>query len=1381
MRLDWDAYIRDTEFMATIRRIEQRVNDLARNVNNRGRDMEDVFGRLAKVAGGFLSLNAAEGFIQKLIQVRSEFQQLEISFTTMLGSKEKADQLTKDLITFAATTPFGMKEAANAAKQLLAYGSSASTVTNELRMLGDVAAGTSQPIGELVYLYGTLRTQGRAYAVDIRQFAGRGIPIYQELAKVLGVNKNQVNDLVSAGKVGFAQVEQAFKNMTAAGSMFGGLMDAQSKTLQGNLERLGDSIDVMFNELGKKSEGTINQVISGITVLVENYETVIDTITALIAVYGAYRTALILTAALQQLSAARAVGMTAAEMLHYGAIVLKTKAMTVLNAVMLANPAIVMTAGIVALSSAIYALSQVTDATSAAQEKLIKAQEAGINKSDQEKRSVQQLVDVIKDHTASAEQKKAAYDKLQAQTKGILASFSQEEIAIGKAKSALDAYIVSIGRAASARKAFDEFNALAEQLDVINRKGIDGIGIWERTGRALQNAFGANGGDAAKSFWGFGDKRGDDVIVGQQKENIRQQMNALQKEFDGEFKSFITGVQETVNDAPPVDLLASPLSNFDTILKSAQSKADLDSLKKALTEKMEALAPGNKEIAKYKSKLEQLAKVEKQYSIGGNESAANKEFQAAERYISILSDISKAKDGYLATQLSRDKQEIQSVKDKYKTLIDEIDKYNRNPKNTTKISKEKADELLKVRDREIDDTTYRQQTEKKLKVYQEDYANFLQYEELKKDHGLKIADEQLGRYKSTIERISGEYAALLAKQNMVGLTRVEADRFEKLGDMLTSHTKKVNDDNVRLLSDAIEASKNLNDRLFDVEKDYLDKVNNLRKNAKGKDTTDQEKVLFNQMTEKYANEIESSAEFNKAMKNIDDAVGSMIGGAYRHGKQVIFSLIDGIKGATDSQKAELRKTFGKFFDDGAKNADFGNLQNIAQATQGFADLSKSVANFAFGLSESMEILNGMVSSAGQLATAFAGLTDNKKKADMLSSLGPYFAAFGAVVSLLSGITKAAKDSVQKDSKNLRDQLDYQNDRQLKSTEAITKMLERQLELMDKIYGAERLEKYGQTLKTIESNYADLNRQLEGRYMLTGDKNKDAILTRLNNGETRKQIIKSADNPRDYAYALDVLENLEKFAKISSITELSKDINKAKEELAKLQYQANLGNVDDYTQKLIDQLQNQIDLYTETVNKLKEETTGNSFKTILGNLSDLFFNSGLDSADAWSKGFDSVMKNYAIQKFSRDYLEKAAQDWYDLFDNLAEGGISDSERKSLKDAWDKIQKDGQKRVDELGSIIGNDNASGLNSSIKRDLTESTASELTGLYRSTFDLQKRMFEDGAKRTNLLIQGLEISRSKMAALNAIQFNTSETVKRLDSAVSELQSMNKNLGMRF
>ena len=40
-------------------------------------------------------------------------------------------------------------------------------------------------------------------------------PSNEELAKVLGVTKDEVSGLVKEGKVGFKEVEQAFKNMTS--------------------------------------------------------------------------------------------------------------------------------------------------------------------------------------------------------------------------------------------------------------------------------------------------------------------------------------------------------------------------------------------------------------------------------------------------------------------------------------------------------------------------------------------------------------------------------------------------------------------------------------------------------------------------------------------------------------------------------------------------------------------------------------------------------------------------------------------------------------------------------------------------------------------------------------------------------------------------------------------------------------------------------------------------------------------------------------------------------------------------------------------------------------------------------------------------------------
>lgn len=232
--------------------------------------------------------------LQSIVQTRGQFQQLEIAFTTMLKSGTQAKGLMDRLIDTAAKTPFDLSGIASSAKQMLAYGSTVDNVVDELVMLGNVASGVGAPLQDIAYLYGTLRTQGRAFTVDIRQFAGRGIPIYEELAKVLGVTKDEVSSLVTEGKVGFAEVEKAFQNMTGKAGTYYNLMQEQSKSLTGMLSNLGDAWDSALNKLGKENQDTFATAIQGATSVVENLDDVLRILKAVTIAYGSYKAAIVL-------------------------------------------------------------------------------------------------------------------------------------------------------------------------------------------------------------------------------------------------------------------------------------------------------------------------------------------------------------------------------------------------------------------------------------------------------------------------------------------------------------------------------------------------------------------------------------------------------------------------------------------------------------------------------------------------------------------------------------------------------------------------------------------------------------------------------------------------------------------------------------------------------------------------------------------------------------------------------------------------------------------------------------------------------------------------------------------------------------------------------
>lgn len=269
-----------------------------------GEGATSLFNRLGGDAKQLaMSLVGGLGFEQlaeHIFNVRSQFQQLEISFTTMLGSEQKAGALMNQLVQTAAKTPFDMSSITNGAKQLLAYGTAANEVNDILVHLGDISAGLNVPLGDLVYLYGTTMSQGRMYTMDLRQFMGRGIPMAEELGKIMGKTTQEVQQAVTDGKVGADLVKKAIINMTEEGGKFGGLMEKQSTTLQGKWSNIGDSVDQMFNELGKKSQGIFGTGLDLISSLVDNWETVVKVIGSAAVAVGTYKAGLMAAASIQK-------------------------------------------------------------------------------------------------------------------------------------------------------------------------------------------------------------------------------------------------------------------------------------------------------------------------------------------------------------------------------------------------------------------------------------------------------------------------------------------------------------------------------------------------------------------------------------------------------------------------------------------------------------------------------------------------------------------------------------------------------------------------------------------------------------------------------------------------------------------------------------------------------------------------------------------------------------------------------------------------------------------------------------------------------------------------------------------------------------------------
>ena len=354
--LHFDITGDNSNFLRKLREVETGVTNTSKEIEKNGLGIEDMFNKMTKAAAAFGAGFTAKELIQNIIQVRGEFQQLEVAFTTMLGSSEKANVLMAQLTETAAKTPLGLQGVANGARQLLAYGTSAEDVNETLIRLGNIAAGLSQPLGDLVYLYGTTMTQGRLYTQDLNQFTGRGIPMIKELAKEFGVAESEIKGMVEAGMIGFPEVQKVIQNLTNEGGMFFNLMQEQSKTITGQISNIGDSFSMMLNDIGKANEGIINDALSSVSYLIENYEKVGKILIELVGTYGAYRTALITISAIENLryqaTLAHMAGLTKMQAII---TVLKTKT-DALNVAMAKNPYVAVAAAVAALGLGIYKL-----------------------------------------------------------------------------------------------------------------------------------------------------------------------------------------------------------------------------------------------------------------------------------------------------------------------------------------------------------------------------------------------------------------------------------------------------------------------------------------------------------------------------------------------------------------------------------------------------------------------------------------------------------------------------------------------------------------------------------------------------------------------------------------------------------------------------------------------------------------------------------------------------------------------------------------------------------------------------------------------------------------------------------------------------------------
>ena len=1251
-----------------------------------GNNIDATFNRIGKTIVGVFAASKLKEFAAQVVNVRGEMQKLEIAFDTMIGNKKEADALMSQLIKTAATTPFGMSDIANAAKQLLAYGVETEKINDTLIRLGDIAAGLSIPIGDLAYLYGTTMVQGRMYTQDLNQFLGRGIPIAEELADILGVTESKVRDLVTEGKVGFPEVEQAIINLTNEGSKFGGLMNTMSKGIVGQISNIEDNIEQMFDKIGKSTEGIIYTSLDIVSSLVENWETVGKILLTVIATYGTYKAAVLAVAAAHKISAIW--GNVSAFLSLTKSIKGAKDAMLLFNMAVKANPLGLVLSVVAAAATAFSMFRTKTDEAAEAQAELKKNIEDEIKELDAVYKSINKA-------KQGSEERKKAIDQFNSDYGQYLSNLLSEKSTIEDISNAYYEAKKSLVEFQIAKSKDNFLKEPIEDLATATRKFYSQLGDWTKEldtpeQQARFTAYVDQILEDVKNGGYFSIEKIYDAFRAAQAKNNYTNIAAWKDAFRAGNETFGESNIDIIDrvggwDVNDVDFLGKSIQRLQGVLTNAES--DFEKFSSTYTDIVSPKTSGD-ETTKFKSFSEQVGEARLLVSSLTGELNALRAGQGEgiPDFAQAIEDKEKQlKDAQnkLNTLLGIDPKQINSDRDKAAKAFSEYEKI------ILAANEQLASEEIQLQRNKIEDKIAliefdRQQTIAAIEktraealkawtdsgkdagsfdgsIFQDlidaanlqaafDTDNAISEQTKKEQEELDALLQQFRTYEQQRADIVAEYNDKITQLREAGENEAAKVAEKRRDETLTALAQSMMEESdlwVRLFEDASKKTvSQIEDIISETESllDYL-KGNTVEIPVKIGKYEKEEPILPKEQLDKLKGAPDIIKDIQDAIKRLKGEIGS---------KSPFKQFANDINDAIDQIKAGGKDNIG------AGIMNIGNAVNtIAPHVKQFGDdLSNIFGDSSIG--ENIGILTDTLTGVG---TAAAGVGQ--------IMTGDILGGITSVVSGISSIFSMARQAAERHKEALRAVMNAQIAQQ---REYNLLLLEQNL-LYEKgttIFGSDEYEKAMNAIEVYKQALADLNEAMSGTAaQKQAQRNKYNFLSFFG--------IKDAQSTLKQIYAgladIEIVTGHKKTGLFgwgkgkdlySSVLSVYPDLIKANGEFNKELAQTIIN-----TRKMSDEdknaLQNMIDLYEqyeEAMQEVRDYLSG-IFGELGNTMSDALvdaFKNGSDAAEAFSESVSEMLEDLAQQMIYSvtlaPIMEKAQEQMLEVMKN---GDLSDDEK------------------------------------------------------------------------------------------------------------------------
>ncbi len=249
---------------ALARALESIKDEVARARQSISSMGTSVAGALAVATTAVAGLKQAFDWVASVPRQAARFEDLQVPLSQMMGDATAAGNLLNDLWMDAANGSVSLEQMAQSAKPLVAVFSNPNTVREWARRFADISTGSGFAADMLAKMYSRMMQIGKVDSRSVEQLGKAGIPIYQELARVVGVSADRILDMVKKGRVSADQFSQALRNMTDEGGAFYQLSSQLSNTTAGSWGTMMESFNLLAAQLGKPINDAIRPLLQDI-------------------------------------------------------------------------------------------------------------------------------------------------------------------------------------------------------------------------------------------------------------------------------------------------------------------------------------------------------------------------------------------------------------------------------------------------------------------------------------------------------------------------------------------------------------------------------------------------------------------------------------------------------------------------------------------------------------------------------------------------------------------------------------------------------------------------------------------------------------------------------------------------------------------------------------------------------------------------------------------------------------------------------------------------------------------------------------------------------------------------------------------------------------